>query len=706
VNRSIAFAVILISCTTAAPMPVQAPPPPAPDPVVIPSGTPAPWPAVATAPVTGLRTQTRPLPLDITSLRGLRGAAISRDGSRVAYVVRVPSFDPKAKPAPDDTKGGWKVEQQLYVIDRAGGSPVQLTFGDDPVNAPRFSPDGRSIAFIRKHGAKPALQVIAVAGGEPRIVAVGDYEIRRYDWTPDGKSFAFTAVRPPGDDDKAAQWKRGGAHTYDREWQQTHLFVVPLAGGEPRHVNRGSETVVDYAWSPDGRRIALVLAAGADPVVAGAFQRLVVVNAADGETVQDIDKGDGQTPFIVGRVAWSPDGRQLAYTLTARGGLSEFDELRVRAIGASGASARHVDIAAGLDLELGGFAWAGDARSVIALATARTTTKLVRLPVDGHGAREIPIGKHVLGGMDADRTGRYLSAGASTSDRPASPVVIDTERGTVTTLVELNPEVAQWTIGRTEIVSWKTKEGATLEGILTVTRDPTAGSPPPLVVIPHGGPDASSVESFDAWAQLFAARGYSVFEPNYRGSTGYGRAFFEANRGRFGEIEQMDIESGVDALIASGKADAHRLFFAGWSWGGYISTWMLGHTDRYRAFMIGAGVVDTIVQYATSDINHAAAADWEYKGRPWSTDTFERSNPARSLGHAKSPVLIFHGENDTRVPFVNSQILYRALVDKGVPVTFWSFPREPHGPQEPAHLEHLFEVWTSFFDAELAKPTG
>jgi dipeptidyl aminopeptidase/acylaminoacyl peptidase len=176
VNRSIPLTVLLIGCTTTAPTPVQAPTT-ATDLVAIPVGTPAPWPPVATAPVTGLRTQTRPLPRDITSLRGLRGAAISRDGSHVAYVVRVPSFDPNAKPAPDDTKGGWKVEQQLYVIDRAGGTAVQLTFGDDPVNSPRFSPDGKSIAFLRKHGSKPALQVIALAGGEPRIVAVGDYEI-------------------------------------------------------------------------------------------------------------------------------------------------------------------------------------------------------------------------------------------------------------------------------------------------------------------------------------------------------------------------------------------------------------------------------------------------------------------------------------------------------------------------------------------------
>jgi dipeptidyl aminopeptidase/acylaminoacyl peptidase len=211
------------------------------------------------------------------------------------------------------------------------------------------------------------------------------------------------------------------------------------------------------------------------------------------------------------------------------------------------------------------------------------------------------------------------------------------------------------------------------------------------------------MEGFNAWAQFFAARGYSVFEPNYRGGIGYGRAFYEANRGRLGEIELADIESGVDHLIAAGKADRARLFYAGWSWGGYLSAWTLGHTDRYRAFMVGAGVVDVVVQYVTSDINHGVAADWEYTGRPWlKPEAFERANPSRSLGAARAPTLIIHGESDERVPFVNGEILYRALHDRGTPVTFWAYPREPHGFQEPAHAEHMLETWAAFFDEQLA----
>jgi dipeptidyl aminopeptidase/acylaminoacyl peptidase len=287
---------------------------------------------------------------------------------------------------------------------------------------------------------------------------------------------------------------------------------------------------------------------------------------------------------------------------------------------------------------------------------------------------------------------------------PLEPTLIDVARGTATSLAALHPELRAWTVARNEVVTWKNREGVSLEGVLTVTGHANDGRPPPLVVMPHGGPDWTSLEGWSTWAQFFAARGYSVFEPNYRGGLGYGRAFYEANRGRLGEIEFADIESGVDALIAAGKADPARLFYGGWSWGGYLAAWTLGHTDRYRAIMVGAGIADVVVQYATSDINHGLAADWEFKGRPWTQpEAFDRANPARSLGNARTPALILHGEGDARVPFVNAQILYRALADRGVKVAFWAYPREPHGFQEPAHVQHMMETWAAFFDEHLPR---
>ncbi|MEO8702982.1 MAG: S9 family peptidase [Kofleriaceae bacterium] len=687
--RSIAV-VLIVGCGARAPVPETLPV------VASSAGTDVPWPAVKTVPATGLRTQTRPLPADLVQLRTVQSVAMSPDGARVAYVVRAAVFDPDAKPAAETTHGGWKVGQQLYVVDRVRGTPRQLTFGDDPVTGPQWSPDGKTLAFLRPKAGKPALHVMPLDGGEARVVPLGKIELESYAWAPDGKALAVVGGLGSSDTEAAAEWKRGGARLYDF-WGELHLFVVPLANGEPRHVDR-SGSVVDFAWSPDGKRIALVMAKSTEPVEAQTFHTLVVVSASDGGNAVEVDHGDGKTPFVIQRVRWSPDSRTLAYAVAARGGISHFEELRVRSVEAK----TFTDLGAKLDLELTDFAWTGDGRAITALAIVRTVAKLYRLPIQGGGAREIPIGRRFCGGLSGDRAGRYLATVTSTPTTPADPAVIDVAAGTITAVAAINPQISEWTIARTEIVSWKNREGVALEGILTVTGHAQAGAAPALVVLPHGGPDGVSVEQFDTWAQFLAARGYSVLRPNYRGGIGYGRPFYEANRGRLGEIEQIDIDSGVDQVIASGKADPAKLFFAGWSWGGYLSAWMLGHTDRYRAFMVGAGVIDTVAQYVTSDINHGVVADWEFKGRPWSEpEQFARANPARALAGAKRPTLILHGESDHRVPFINGQILYRALADRGVPVTFWAYPREPHGFQEPAHVVHLFETWAAFFDRQL-----
>ncbi|MGN6105057.1 MAG: prolyl oligopeptidase family serine peptidase [Kofleriaceae bacterium] len=695
------LALLLVAACSGSPRPAPQNAAPSPEPPAVASseGAATPWPAATIVPAPALRTDTRPLPHDLAQLRSLGGVEISPDGSRIAYVVRAPTFDPKATPSPGDTKAGWKIDQQLFVVARTGGEPRQLTFGSEPVRAPRFSPDGERLAFLRQRDGKTAIHVLALAGGEPQVIGLGDFEPEDFGWSPDGKAFSFTSVRPATDEQKAERWKRGGARAYDREWQQTHLFVVPATGGEPRHVNRGTDTVIAHAWSPDGKWFALITAASSDPVVAFGFHKLVVVQADGGGADRVLNQGDGASPYVLRGPAWSPDSRRIGYLASTRGGMSHMDELRICAL-----DGKPVNAAGERDPELTGFVWSGDGRSVIAAVIERTTSKLYRFSLDGRTATELPIGKRVIGELHGDRAGRYLVASASTPTTPNEPVWIDAARGTTRSLAAINPQLRDWKIARNEVVTWKNAEGTTLEGVLTVTSHARPGAPPPLIVIPHGGPDGVSMEGFHSWAQFFAARGYSVFAPNYRGGLGYGRSFYEANRGRLGEIEHLDIESGVDHLIATGKADPAQLFFGSWSWGGYLSAWTLGHTDRYRAIMVGAGVVDTVIQYVTSDINHAAVADWEFKTRPWAQPgAYDRSNPARYLVNARTPTLIIHGENDNRVPFVNAQILYRALHDRGVPVTMWAYPREAHGFGEPAHVEHMMERWAAFFDEHRPK---
>jgi dipeptidyl aminopeptidase/acylaminoacyl peptidase len=277
---------------------------------------------------------------------------------------------------------------------------------------------------------------------------------------------------------------------------------------------------------------------------------------------------------------------------------------------------------------------------------------------------------------------------------------VDLRKGTLEPLFDPNPQVADWTLARFEVVEWQSPEGATIRGLLWSPATEPQDGPPPLVVWPHGGPDGVSTAWFNPVLHVFAARGYAVLQPNYRGGLGRGMAFYAENRGRLGDIEFMDIEAGVDHLIATGRASADRLYYGGWSWGGYLTAWTIGHTDRYRAAVAGAAVVDTTSQYVTSDINHGAAAEWEFKGTPWQqTEAFDRASPARFLAGATIPTLILHGEDDARVPFAQGLTLYRALSDVGCEVRMLAYPGEGHGLRKPAHNVHRWSVWLDWYDA-------
>ncbi len=655
-------------------------------------------PVLAEAPAAA---EVRPTAVDVVSLSDLTGIALSPDGTRVAWTVRQKTFDPEAKAPADfdpakaseaDLKAGWKVTTQLWVAPTEGGEARQLTFANEASSTPVWSPDGSTIGFLRKKDGKVRIHLLSTGGGEARPLDTGALEPRAFAFAPDGKSIAFTAAVPLGDAEKKARWASGGVVRWDREWPATALHTVAIAGGAPKAVTTSSVNVVAFDWAPDGKRFAALLSASSDPYEVSARVRpAIVAPGAGGEpSITWLE----EEPRSFGEIHWSPDGRYVAYD-AAVGTLSLLNQLVVREVGGSG----RWNAASRLDPTLQGFSWSGDGGSLLALVADRTASRIYRVARDGSSAKDVGFaGRVVRGALSADRSGRKLAFGSSTPVEPADPTLLDVATGRATVLARLNPQAADWPAVKTEVVSWKNPEGVTIEGLLTLPPGARTGERLPLWVFPHGGPDDVSQDGFVGWVRFFAARGYAVLRPNYRGSTGYGFDFYAANRGRLGEVEFMDIESGVDALVAAGRVDPARLVYGSWSWGGYLTAWTIGHTHRYRAAMAGAAVVDTVSQYALSDINHGVAAEWEFKGNPWmQPGQFDRSNPMRFLREARTPTLIVHGQADERVPFSQGQILYRALKDVGCEVEFLAFPWEPHGFQEPAHAVHLLRAWADWY---------
>lgn len=673
---------------------------------------------VALAAAVAAATVIHPTPEDVAALRGVGDVQVSPDGRAVVYTLATHELDADAEPSEDDTDAGWKNDRQIWWADVATGEARQLTHGDERVGSPRWSPDGRTLAFLRKRDGKPTIHLLPLDGGDAEPLPTGELEPASLGWIAGGTGLVFTAEPPRSEEEKDAKWRTGGTTVWDREWRSAQLWIVPRSGGEARQVTQGTEHVAAWDGSPDGRRFLVLASRSSDPYEESNLLVPQLVDASTGEILRALD----ETPRACEQPRWSPDGRHVAW-LTTEESLSMLNVLRVADV----ETGRGWDAAPGLELTLASYVWSADGRSLIAAVRERTVTRLLRFPRRGGRPADLGFEARVAeGAITASRDRRRLALLSSTHREPPDPTVFEPGRKKLHVVVRANPQVAEWALGTQERVRWKSPEGPEIEGLLawplpsssamgpsaamTVDGAATIGGlagrtapAPPLLVLPHGGPDDVTQERWSALVQFFTAYGYAVFRPNYRGGVGYGHAFYAANRGRLGEIEFADIESGVDALVAAGKADPRQLFYGGWSWGGYLAAWTIGHTHRYRAAMVGAGVNDVVVSYALSDINHGVAAAWEFWGDPWrEPEHFDRANPMRFVSDATTPTLILHGEEDERVPFVQGVILYSALRDVGCPVEFHAYPREGHGINEPAHVAHRLRTWLDWYERHRA----
>ncbi len=633
----------------------------------------------------------RPSAADVVTLAAPGDLALSADGHWAAFALSRATRDTSAKPSADDTNGGWKRTRQIVLLDLATRVSRTLTSGDDRASSPRFAPDGRSLVFQRKS----ALWLLPLTGGEARKLDTGKLEPDGFRFSPDGRSIAFLAPPERSDSEIESAWRAGGAFAWDEQWRPARLWTVAVAGGLPRAVSPESLNVADFEWSPDGRRFAVLTTRSSNPYEVFNFPQPHVLDAADGRIVATLARKTDSYGTAYGELHWTPDAKTVVMT-GLNGGLSNVNALLVWDV----ASGRVRDLAPGKNLTLDGLALANGGRDVIACVKARTESRLLRFALAGGPPQDAGFsGRVVSGSLIADAAGRRLVFLSSTPRDPQEVTRFDLAARRMDVASRLNPQTADWALGETQVVRWKCPEGVEVEGLLTRPPGTPAGAATALMVMPHGGPDDVTQQGWSSQVQLFAGRGYAVFRPNYRGGTGYGFDFYAANRNRFGTIEQLDIESGVDALIERHLADAQRLYYGGWSWGGYITAWTIGHVHRYRAAVVGAGVNDVSFSYSSSDINHGVASQWEYKGDPWhETEHFDRANPIRYAKDMTTPTLILHGQSDDRVHFLNGISLYRALSDVGCEVKFYAYPREPHGFQEPAHLVHRLDTWLRWYD--------
>jgi dipeptidyl aminopeptidase/acylaminoacyl peptidase len=637
-------------------------------------------------------------PAKSMEFRQIQDVAISPDGNRIAYVIRVPVLE------------GEKSEylSHIWLVGADGSDPRQFTRGEISASSPAFSPDGRWLAFSSRRGEKSQVWAIPLDGGEAQQVTDADNGAGAFAWSPDGTRVAYLMTDPETEDEALRKKEKRDPIYVDQNFKYDHLYVSsfdPGAAepGESTRLTEGAFHVTGFDWSPDGTSLAF--SHQADP-------RLDEGARASDISVVPTDGSKAVRPLVTlggtdGNPRWSPDGRWVAFESSgdepARVGLGD-----VYVVAAGGGTPRRLGDSH--DRSGGLMGWSRDGRTVLLTESVGTTRHVTALPADGGRLRQLTTGNGVLGSATFASRADVMAFTWQDMDTPADVYVSPTGSYAPRRISEINADVDVPALGRSELLTWRSQDGRfEIEGLLTYPVGYQRGTRVPLVLNVHGGPAGVFAQSFTGNPsiydlQTFAHEGYAVLRPNPRGSTGYGQEFRFANVRDWGYGDMDDLMAGVDRVIEMGVAHPDSLLLMGWSYGGYMTGFAVTRTDRFKAASMGAGLPNLVSMTTTTDIGeylvaHMGGAEfWEDYAE------YEKHSAIYRIANVKTPTQVIHGAEDLRVPTTQGQEFYRALGRLGVPTEMIVLPRTPHGPREPKLLMEVSPMILKWFGKNLRKP--
>ncbi|MBI1872265.1 MAG: S9 family peptidase [Acidobacteria bacterium] len=630
---------------------------------------------------------------DVMALRRIADPRLSPDGSRVVYALS--EIDMKANEEAVD----------LWIVPASGGSPRRLTWQRRDDTHPRWSADGAQIAFLsdrdsvdqqgRRVEKRNQVWVMPADGGEAWQLTTSPAAVSDFGWSPDGKQLVYVAPAQGADnDEREARRKAGFDEIVAGDHRMSHLWLIGSKGGKPAQLTQGSFNATEPAWSPKGDQIAFV-----SRPTPGANEQLlsdVYVVAVAGGASRKITNNEG--PDFA--PAWSPDGTQIAYLTNARLQSSGAHN-RIAAVSASGGAPR--PITQDFEYSAGAPRWSADGGRLFFVSTTRTESHIYAVAATGGVPKAVTSGAIMASDLVVSANGQRLAFLREDARRPDDLWTAGGDGTGARKITDVNPEVAALTIADSEVIHWKGADDWEIDGILVKPVGYQPGRRYPLIVEAHGGPHGAQSVGFNPMWQYFAARGYMVLAPNFRGSGGYRQDFVDADRNDWGGKDFVDIMRGVDFVIAQGLADADRLGIEGWSYGGYMTSWIIGHTDRFKVAVAGAAVTNLQSFYGTTDIQRFI--EWEYDGFPWDhADKIREHSPITFAPRAKTPTLILHGEADVRVPIEQGFQLHTVLRKVGTTVEFVRYPREGHGFREPAHRRDRYRRTLEWLERYLGAP--
>ena len=625
----------------------------------------------------------------LAALRSVGSVELSPDGSRIAYTLTVPR-----RPGHDEN-GPARTELRVTATD-GSWDRVYVSGKVDPSGI-RFTPDGTMLTYLTKRDEDEhrSIWAIHIDGGESRRLLSFDTKIESYRVSPDGKHIAFLALEPESDAREKARKKGYTQEVFEEDWRPRRVWITPMPSFEPDVAAPGEEaeetepvaleldgSAFQIEWAPDNERLAVTVAPR--PLVDDRYmkQKVRVVDAKDGSTLTKLNNVGK-----LGRIVWSPDGKNIAMISAADPNDPKDGRLLV---GSSAAGGALRDLMPDLEAHVSSIAWQDD-ETVMFLAG--TGTEVVLGEVSLGGSRTVIYtssakeGRPIPRSLSLSRDGLSVAFAAESPKHP-SEVFFMRQGQEPQRLTDNNPWLANVDLAEQEVVRFKARDGLELEGVLV---HPLNGElHAPLILMVHGGPEGHDrngwITSYSRPAQLAAAQGYAVFYPNYRGSTGRGVAFSKLSQGDAAGAEFDDLIDAVDYLVTIGLADKDRVGITGGSYGGYATAWCsTRHTERFRAGVMFVGISNKVSKGLTTEI---PIEDVMVHTRfdPWKNWQFslERS-PVYYADQSRTALLIAHGQADTRVHPAQSLQLYRALKLIGkTPVRYIRYPDEPHGNRRAA----------------------
>ena len=652
---------------------------------------------------------------DVLDVKAVGGATISPDGSQVLYTVRqwVAEKDPStplpAAQAPLRT-GRMEARTHVWKVATNGSAPArQITFGERGDSQPQWSPDGRFISFVSSRGpgddVKAQIHVMRADGGEAWKLTDSKENVQGYSWAPDSARIALVATDARSADEDSAIKKRDDERVFEGDFRFAHLWLVDVTSKTATRITEGTAYTVAGApsWAPDSQR--LVFGAGATPMLRDNRRDIYLADVSS-KRIEKLSTNFGSDTSP----RWSPDGKSIAWTAEPYTGAPMPDgtapgvtmQSKLMLYDVAARSIKDVS-SPGFDTEAGNPVWTAEGNRVMFVAGKRAYTEAFAYDLTSGRYTQLSTRK-TLQGTSISKDGRTIALIMDSPDSASEVYLTDPAFQNFRKLTTTNPQLAELAQGDTEVVTWKGADGMEVEGVLLKPVGFSAGTRYPTLVVAHGGPAGAYVNGFRLGGleggQVWANKGWAVFYPNPRGSTNYGEKFLQNNVNDWGGGDYKDIMTGVDALVARGVADPDKLAHIGWSYGGYMTAWVITQTTRFKAAMVGAGLTNMWSMYGTNDIPSVLIS---YFGGIPNAKTLPLYLDRSAMSHidkVTTPTLILHGAQDERVPVGQAQELFRGLKDRGKPTELVFYPREGHGISEYYHqkdrMQRIYDWVTKY----------